>query len=282
MERGQESKSVAQAGRCDNLTGIADLAPHDPNKINLYLLAVGGDGSQEVFRRETEFVQKQFDREFGTQGRSLALFNSRNTVSNLPMATLPSIRESLTAIASRMDKKKDILFLYLTSHGSKDHKFSLKQNGITLPDLDAKELGKLLKESGIRWKVVVISACYAGGFIAPIKDEHTMVIAAARHDRRSFGCADENDFTYFGRAFFEEALPKAASFEEAFQQARMLIEKREAEDFKKSGPEKAGSDHHSEPQIHPSPLLEQQLKKWRAQLNTLQKAAGKRVLKTDK
>ena len=32
-------------------------------------------------------------------------------------------------------------------------------------------------------------------------DDGTMVITAARHDRQSFGCADENEFTYFGRAY---------------------------------------------------------------------------------
>ena len=45
-----------------------------------------------------------------------------------------------------------------------------------------------------------------------------MVITAARADRTSFGCADENDFTYFGRAFFNEALPASGSFFEAFHQ----------------------------------------------------------------
>ncbi|WP_158592165.1 MORN repeat-containing protein [Noviherbaspirillum sedimenti] len=69
---------------------LAALSPREPGKINLYLLAVGGDGSQEVFRREVEFVRTQFDRDFGTQGRSVALINSRSTVAKVPMATLTS------------------------------------------------------------------------------------------------------------------------------------------------------------------------------------------------
>ncbi len=254
---------------------IAALAPQDPKKIDMYLLAIGGDGTQEVFRREVEFVQKQFDRDFGTQGRSLALFNSRNTVTNVPMATVTSIRESLAAIAKKMDKENDILFLYLTSHGSKNHQFSLNQNGIDLPDIEAKELGKILRELNIRWKVAVISACYSGGFIDPIKDKYTMVMTAARHDRTSFGCADENDFTYFGKAFFHDSLPKAMSFEEAFKNALVLIEKRESEDFMKSGERKSAKDSHSEPQIHRSVLLEQHLKQWRAQFAAPRQHAGK-------
>ncbi len=243
---------------------LAELLPHDPNKINLYLLAVAGDGSQEVFRREAEFVQKQFDRDFNTQGRSLTLINSRNTVNQTPMATLTSIREGINAIAKQMNKEKDILFLFLTSHGSKEHELTLDQNGVDLRSLEAKELGTLLKESGIRWKVVVVSACYSGGFIDPIKDDHTLVITASRHDRTSFGCADENDFTYFGRAFFQEALSESKSLDEAFQKAKKRIEKWETEDFSRDSSQE--KDAHSEPQIHrPAPIV-QYWKKWLAQV----------------
>ncbi|AMP10319.1 caspase domain protein [Collimonas arenae] len=242
---------------------LAGLAPHEPGKINLYLLAIGGDGSQEVFHRETDFVRQQFDRDYGTEGRSVALINSRKTVSEVPMATLTSIRESVSAIAARMDKENDILFLFLTSHGSKDHEFKLDQNGMDLRGLEAKELGKILAESGIRWKVVVVSACYAGGFIDPLKDEHTMVMTAARRDRTSFGCADDRDFTYFGKAFFERSLPGSRSFGDAFDKAKALVATWETEDFKDA--KEPGEVTHSEPQIYRGALIDAYLKKWQAQ-----------------
>jgi hypothetical protein len=236
---------------------LATLAPGEPGKIDLYLLAVGGDGSQEVFRREVDFVKTQFDRDFGTAGRSLMLVNSRTTADALPMATVTSIGRSLTAIGSRMDKDEDILFLYLTSHGTRSHEFVLDQNGMDLRSLPAPELGALLQESGIRWKVVVVSACYSGGFIDHVKDDYTLVITAARHDRQSFGCADENDFTYFGRAFFKESLPRAETLVEAFRQAELLIRSWEKDEAA-----------HSLPQIHSPPAILEQLRRWRAQLPT--------------
>ncbi len=244
---------------------IAALAPRDATKdINLYMLAVGGDGSQEVFRREVEFVQQQFDRDFRTQTRSLVLVNSRNTVAQLPMATLTSVREGIQGIAKRMDKEKDVLFLYLSSHGSAEHQLTLDQNGMDLRNLGAKELGVMLKESGIRWKVVVVSACYSGGFIEPLQDAHTLVITASRADRRSFGCADENDFTYFGRAFFKESLPNSKSFNEAFQNAKALVQKWEDDDFKQVS--KTEENSHSEPQISTTPAIEAHLQRWRSQM----------------
>jgi len=239
---------------------LAHIKPHDPKRINLYLLAVAGDGSQEVFRREVTFVKNQFDHDFGTQGRSVALINSRSTADTAPMATRISIHAALQKIAERMDKEHDILFLFLTSHGSRDHQLTLDQNGMDLPDLRAKELGALLKESGIRWKVVVVSACYAGGFIDPIKDERTLVITAARHDRTSFGCADENDFTYFGRAFFKEALPASRSFPEAFDKAKALVKTWEEKD---TGTD--GKPDYSQPQMHAPPAITEYLQRWQAQ-----------------
>jgi hypothetical protein len=130
-----------------------------------------------------------------------------------------SIREALQAIAARMDKEHDILFLFLSSHGSKDHKFVLDQSGMDLRRLSASELAELLKETGIRWKAMVVSACYSGGFIDPLKDDHTLVITAARHDRRSFGCSDDSEFTYFGEVLFKDTLPQSASFQDAFAKA---------------------------------------------------------------
>lgn len=235
---------------------IASLRPRDPGRINLFLLAVGGDGSQEVFRREVEFVTRQFAEKFGAGGRTIALINSRTTVETVPMATRTSIRESVSALAARMDKAQDILFVFLTSHGSKQHELVLSQNSMDLPDLPAVELGRLLRESGIRWKVIVVSACYAGGFIDPLKDENTLVIAAARHDRTSFGCADENEFTYFGRAFFKESLPQASSFQDAFRRAEVVVKEMELRE------RAAGEDRHSLPQMWSPEPIERQLRRW--------------------
>jgi hypothetical protein len=243
---------------------LGTIAPHDRSRINLYFLGVAGDGTQEVFRREIEFVRKQFDADYGTSGRSVALINSRTTIASTPLATITSIREALKAIATRMDTGKDILFFYMTSHGSRQHEFTLNQANIGLRGLSAVELGKLLKESGIRYKVVVIGACYSGGFIDAIKDDSTLVITAARRDRQSFGCADENDFTYFGRAFFKESLPTSASFQEAFRKADVLIREWEARDFKADDDKRA--ENHSLPQISETRAITQHLERWWSQL----------------
>ena len=46
-------------------------------------------------------------------------------------------------------------------------------------------------------------------------------------DRSSFGCSDDTDLTYFGEAFYRDALPKGCHLREAFETARAAIKQRE-------------------------------------------------------
>jgi hypothetical protein len=169
-----------------------------------------------------------------------------------------------------MDKNRDILFLFFTSHGSKEHELTLNLPGVSLQGLPAAKLGELLRESEIRWKVVLVSACYGGGIADAIQDEHTMVIAAARRDRQSFGCADENEFTYFGRAYFKESLPQSRSFQDAFLKAESLIKQWELRDANAPGASATADvkieDRLSLPQLNSAEPIEKHLRRWWDQL----------------
>ena len=112
---------------------------------------------------------------------------------------------------------------------------------------------------------MVISACYSGGFLDALKDEDTLMITAARHDRQSFGCADENEFTYFGRAYFEEALPQASWFQEAFRKAEAIAAKWNAGGPRSRPRRQWATLEHSLPQMHSPAPIEQQLQRWWSQ-----------------
>jgi len=73
----------------------------------------------------------------------------------------------------------------------------------------------------------VVSACYSGTFVDALRDERTLAIAASAADKNSFGCSNDADFTYFGKAYFDEALRRTYSFSEAFEIARPVIAERE-------------------------------------------------------
>ena len=66
-----------------------------------------------------------------------------------------------------------------------------------------------------------------------------MVITASAQDRNSFGCSNEAQFTYFGKAYFDEALRTTDSFSEAYDRALPVIAEREKkEDYPPSMPQR--------------------------------------------
>jgi hypothetical protein len=130
-------------------------------------------------------------------------------------------------MAERMDPGEDVLFLMLTSHGSDDPSLSVSNGTLPVSDLDGPELRDALEASGIRWRVIVISACYSGAFIDLLADDHTILVTSAAADRTSFGCGDDNVVTEFGAAFMRDALPDADSLAAAFETATKAIAARE-------------------------------------------------------
>jgi hypothetical protein len=89
------------------------------------------------------------------------------------------------------------------------------------------KLADMLAWTGVRHKVVVISACYSGVFIPRLANPNMLVITAADAEHQSFGCRDKAKWTYFGDAFFNVALRQAKSLTDAFFVARTLVQKRE-------------------------------------------------------
>ena len=75
-------------------------------------------------------------------------------------ATIEALSRSLQAAANGLDSKKDVLFLILTSHDSPDG-LAIKAGRLT-EALTLSRLDDMLAKTGVRHKVVVISACYSG------------------------------------------------------------------------------------------------------------------------
>lgn len=233
---------------------LAALAPGRAGSQDLYFVGVAGYASEDVFGHEVLVIRDLFERRFGAAGRSVVLVNNPDTALQEPVATLTSLERTLKRIGQLMKRDQDVLFLYLTSHGSEDHRFAIELPPLRLRDLDPQALKQMLDAAGIQWRVVVVSACYSGGFIAPLRDEHTLVITAADPVHTSFGCGAESDFTYFGKAYFDEALRKTYSFTQAFERARRSIETRE----------KAESLTPSNPQIFVGALMQEKLRQLEA------------------
>lgn len=217
---------------------LSAIASQRPDQVDWYFLGVGGVSYQSVFRTEAESVRALFDTRFATSGRSVVLLNNDDTVYSQPIATRTSIARALAAFASHMDREQDVLFLFLTSHGSETHEIELSNWPLQLSPVTPSWLRRVLDESGIRRRVIVLSACYSGGFVRDLQGPDTLIITAAAADKPSFGCTDDADFTYFGRAFFDEAMRREHSLRATYEQAVLTLrEREEAEGFAHSDPQ---------------------------------------------
>ena len=205
---------------------LNNVQPQRPTIHDWYFMGVAGHGEQDVFRSEIELTKDYFDHQFGTAGRSVELINNANTLSALPIASKTSIERALQSIAKKMDINEDVLFFTLTSHGG-DEVIEMSNPPLALDNVDAKWLRQSLDKSGIKWRVIVVSACYSGSFINELKSPYTLVITASAANKSSFGCSNEAEYTYFGQAFFAESLPKLRRFQPAFDAASKRIAERE-------------------------------------------------------
>lgn len=233
---------------------LDDLAPQRPGSTDWYFVGFAGYGAEAVFRREVQQVRDIVGDWRGTRTRSVLLVNSPDTVTDLPLANGPNLAYVLAAIGQRMDPAEDVLFLFLTSHGLETGELVVELEPLGLNNLTPEALRDALDTAGIRWRVLVVSACFSGAFLDELASPTTLVITAAADDKSSFGCAHENHWTYFGEAFFAGALRETNSPVQAFVQARASIEAREAAEGKEP----------SEPQMRLGSEIEARFPEWRA------------------
>ena len=209
---------------------LAAIAPGKSGSRELYFVGFAPDASEEVFLHEMRFVRKMFDERFGTAGHSIALVSSQDALEEFPIASATNLSRAIARVGERMNADEDTLFVFLSAHGYRDHRLSAVQPPLELSPLTPTALARMLQDSGVKWRVIVVSACYSGGFIEPLRDDNTIVITASSAERSSFGCEAGRDFTYFGEAYFRDALARTKSFTRAFELARSIVSEREAKE----------------------------------------------------
>jgi Peptidase C13 family len=240
---------------------LAALASQRPDVADVYGLVFSPYASQDVFLRESTMVNKLLEERFDASGRTIHLLNHGGSTKTHLWATTPNLQRAVQALAKLMDKDKDILVVYLTSHGGSDFKLAAAHWPLEIEPLTPQELRSMLDETGIRHRVVAVSACYAGGWADVLANEHTLVMTAADATHTSYGCGARSDLTFFGRAVFDEQLRKTHSFEQAFNLAVPIIKQREIEGDKPDG--------FSNPQIRIGASIRPVLRELEQRLTTL-------------
>ncbi len=205
---------------------LAAIKASPAERTQMYFVGAAPFATQDVFKREVLGAQAIFDEHFNTSNRSIILINHRDSVKTIAMASVSNLRAVINGVAERMDIDKDVLVLFITSHGSED-RLTFHFPRFALNDLTPTELSSMLAQSRIKNRIIILSACYSGSFISELADENTLIMTAAAADKTSFGCANDADWTFFGDALFNHGLRSTQSITDAFHMARKLVKQRE-------------------------------------------------------
>ena len=227
---------------------VARVEAAPPGAPGVYFVGFAGDGDPGVFRREAQFAGEVFAERYGSERRSVLLINDVDDRNSWPIASVSGLAQTLRLLATRMNPDQDVLVLFLTSHGSEDG-LEIENGSLPLAQLEPGDLRQALDASGIRYRVIVLSACYAGVFIDELKTETSAIITASDASHTSFGCEEDRDLTWFGEAFLKDSLRGSASLEDAFHKASGLISRRED----------AAHETHSNPQMYVGALMRSKL-----------------------
>jgi hypothetical protein len=162
----------------------------------------------------------------------------------------PAAEEPVTTgLAAVTQRARAGCLIYLTSHGAED--------GIVIGDriVDPAPIADLIgQECGARPTVVIVSACFSGIFVPALEGPNRIIFTAARSDRTSFGCGEEDRYTFFDACVLGE-IGKVNSFPALAERVRACVTAREAQmnvEYRKAHEE---PDLPSEPQFVMDPAL---------------------------
>lgn len=204
------------------------LQPQRPGQQDVYLISASLWGDP-VFEREATQAEEILREHFGAQGRSITLSAGGQGQRRYPAATPDNLAAAIGQVGALADANEDLVVLFITTHGQPDGAAVIREHNRLGATLRPNHLRDMLNAANIRNRVVIVSACFSGAFIAPLMDDNTILLTAAAPNRSSFGCQPQRDWTFFGDAFFNQELRNGGALISAFDDAKRTIERWERE-----------------------------------------------------
>jgi Peptidase C13 family len=190
---------------------------------NWKVVLAAGDDAQPVFDNATREIRRRLIAA-GVPVQNLHRLSA--STAELGSEVEPATADVLLqTIADLSAKSGDRCLIFLTSHGERRAGVWLARSHRALsPD----ELADALSGGCAAVPtVVIVSACYSGGFAAgKMAKPNRIILTAARGDRPSFGCQAHRTYNFFDECLLG-ALPRSPTWRAAFDGANRCVRRME-------------------------------------------------------
>jgi len=198
------------------------LPPERKGVVDAYVVVLALD-TDPVFGREAREAGRVLARRFDAAGRTLVLADDEGGARADAAGTPEHLALALARVAERMNEAEDVLVLYTTSHGVRGSGLAYKDRARGGGVVSPARLAAMIDTLGIRNRLVIVQACYAGQFVPALASPTSIVATAASAAQPSFGCAAGNDWTFYGDALVNRALRKPAPLATQLARAGTLV-----------------------------------------------------------
>jgi hypothetical protein len=188
---------------------------------NLQVVLAAGDDSEPVFDNAT----REMSRRLLAAGVPAGSIHRLSASAAEPGAQAATADILLRTIAELPARPGDRCLIFLTSHGERGAGLWLARSNRALsPD----ELARALSRGcGAVPTIVVVSACYSGGFVTgKMAKPNRVILTAARADRPSFGCQVHRTYNFFDECLLG-VLPQSATWRAVYDGANRCVRRME-------------------------------------------------------
>src|SRR3984893_8865070 len=187
------------------------------------VVLAAGDDAEPVFDK----ANRELGHRLAAAGVSASNIHrlSANAAELSPGVEPAQAKVLLRRIAELPARMGDRCLVFLTSHGERGAGLWLARSNTALsPD----ELARALSRGCAAVPtVVVVSACYSGGFVAgKMAKPNRIILTAARSDRPSFGCQVHRTYNFFDECLLA-VLPNSVTWRTAFDGAKGCVRQME-------------------------------------------------------
>ena len=190
-----------------------------------HAIMVSGDDSIDNFDNSRKVLGELF------AAKGLAAANQHHLNSQFPnpmmqqddQASLWGLTRSFSTLNIRPEQ--DACLFYVSSHGKKG-------DGVYMKRAHDGQLTPAQLNTALNWTcgtaptVVMVSACYSGQFIQPLRADNRIIMTAASAQRPSFGCSEAQEYTFWDGCVIDH-FARSNTWENLYANVKQCIAQKE-------------------------------------------------------